>query len=396
MINFETLCPVCDAACHKVIYDLTDVPVHLCKPHFSQTEAVNCVKSSMRYFICENCGYIFNADFEPEKIAYDQNWGQAMGSSKYYVDFIENKINSYIDSLGIKNKSILEIGSGKGYFLKELVTRGNNIGYGFDPSYEGIYDDIKNLTIERKYFDGFSSPVDVVICRHVIEHMTHPKPLLVKSYKALKDGGLILFETPNIKWILQNQFFYDFFYEHCSYYSEESIYNLFSQMGFDVLDVHDEYNHQWMQITARKNRTANTYRVIRGVKPIDELVQLASDFKRQFDLNISTVKEKLVSMSRDGPVAVFGAGPKGSMLAVILDPERKYISWFVDLEPEKYGMFIPKTRHPIIAQSSIAGYEIKYGIVVNANYLEQINNAIQPSSVKLITFENMLHNQEFM
>ena len=60
---------------------------------------------------------------------------------------------------GLHDSPIVEVGCGKGYFLRKLVEdeKANNTGYGFDPSYQGPEVDCGGrLHFNKHFYDSAS------------------------------------------------------------------------------------------------------------------------------------------------------------------------------------------------------------------------------------------------
>ena len=71
-------------------------------------------------------------------------------------------------------KHIVEIGGGRGYFLRIICDRANNIDVSFGPSYKPEPDDdiASNVRFATDYYTAKYSngPANLIICRHVLEH----------------------------------------------------------------------------------------------------------------------------------------------------------------------------------------------------------------------------------
>ena len=102
-----------------------------------------------------------------------------------------------------------------------------NTGVGFDPAYRGPDVDCSGRArFERRFYgpECADTAADVVVCRHVIEHVPRPVELLrtVRQALAASPHARVYLETPDAAWILRNQVLCDLFYEHCSLFTAPS------------------------------------------------------------------------------------------------------------------------------------------------------------------------------
>jgi SAM-dependent methyltransferase len=104
----------------------------------------------------------------------------------------------------LRDKVILEIGSGAGRFTDYLVDMGRFV-ITVDPSAidHNVALGASNLTAVRA--DLFDVPVrrekiDVVFCRGVIQHTADPPRAIVRLFDYVKPGGLVLFDVYPLKW----------------------------------------------------------------------------------------------------------------------------------------------------------------------------------------------------
>ncbi|MCG2725693.1 MAG: class I SAM-dependent methyltransferase [Elusimicrobia bacterium] len=108
---------------------------------------------------------------------------------------------------------ILDIGCGAGGFLSDMQKEGWAV-YGCDLD-SNICDTAKNSTGLKNIYTGdvlfLDFPdnfFDVITLWHVLEHLTNPKDTLRKINKLLKDGGILIVESPDFSSI-QSKFFKD-------------------------------------------------------------------------------------------------------------------------------------------------------------------------------------------
>lgn len=255
-MNRISKCPVCGSDRTFLFLHRTNVPVHQNLVIKDQVAAINIARSDLKFVCCDECGFIFNSAFDPSKLSYGAEYDNTQTCSPYFRDYIETTARYLLYERGIRNCRIVEVGCGKGYFLRRLVEEGvGNTGYGFDPAYTGPGIELGGrLKFERRFYgpDCVDIPADVIVCRHVIEHVSEPVALLRSIRQALRTSlnARVFFETPCVEWIFRNQVIRDFFYEHCSMFSRNSLTTLFETMGFNVESVRHIFGGQYLWVEA--------------------------------------------------------------------------------------------------------------------------------------------------
>ena len=95
----------------------------------------------------------------------------------------------------VKNKKILEIGSGKEINGKYIYS----VKIFFDESNEFIQSDI-NPTFNHKITDvtkmKFKNEFDIILCLNVLEHVFNFKTAIQNIYRSLKKDGIAIFSVP--------------------------------------------------------------------------------------------------------------------------------------------------------------------------------------------------------
>ncbi len=100
----------------------------------------------------------------------------------------------------IKNKSILDVGGGRGFLGKRLDE--SNQYFVFDgatvekPLCQGMW---VKTDLDRDYFaNGFENKFDVAFCLETLEHLTNPYNCLAEIKKMVKIGGDIYLSIPDL------------------------------------------------------------------------------------------------------------------------------------------------------------------------------------------------------
>ena len=110
------------------------------------------------------------------------------------LDYLETKIKR-------KTKSILDVGSGSGFFLKRAKERGWTVN-GVEPNvFVAKYSEKIGVPVITDFFQNIDiknmKKYEVINLFDVLEHVYNPTELLKKCHRLLKSGGIIVIEAPN-------------------------------------------------------------------------------------------------------------------------------------------------------------------------------------------------------
>ncbi len=361
-------CPVCLSHNLQPFLSRKSVPVHQNLVIQTKAAAIETKKGDLLLQHCLECDFVHNAAFDPQLLSYGQAYDNTQENSPSFHRHITQLSQYLIEEKGVKNCCIVEVGCGKGGFLK-LLTKDiqfQNLGIGFDPTYvgeESMHDG--RLQFKKCFYDERTKDleVDVVICRHVIEHIPNPVEFLKLIRKTLihSPKARLFFETPCLKWILENRVIWDFFYEHCSYFTQQSLQVTFEMAGFEVSDVTHVFEGQYLWLEA----TLGAEKDIKSTSQIENLIKEYAGCER-------AITESLKSrLFHDGKVALWGAGAKGVTFANLIDEKRNLIDCVIDINPNKQNHFIPGTGHPIVSYVQAAQRGVKKAMIMNNNYKEE-------------------------
>lgn len=341
------------------IYHVENIPIFQNKVFPSQEEALKANTATVTLTQCLHCGFVFNKNFDTNLMNYDDNYQNEQNYSNYFIDYLHEILN-IIKEESTEHDLVLEVGCGKGYFL-EMIDDAGLIVTGFDPAYEG-----DNPKIIKDYFSEKYSDVraELIILRHTLEHIAHPFDFLKTIAKAANYEGKIFIEVPCFDWIVSKNAFWDVFYEHCNYFTEELLASMFEKSGGGKL-----FNGQYIYLLADLK---DIKRDIEG----SEVKQYKVLFEKMYDDHKAYLKKSQHNL-------VWGAGAKGSTFVNILDPERRYVSKVIDINPNKQSKYIARTGHPIISPDSINFDQLSGETtiwIMNENYAdeikEQVNNTV--------------------
>jgi SAM-dependent methyltransferase len=378
-------CPVCESRRLTRFLQREQVPVHQNLVVGSAHAARSVTRGELDLAVCEDCGFIFNRAFDLARLAYGEDYDNTQSCSGYFDAYLDGLVADMVQRHAVRNSNIVEVGCGKGQFLRKLVSfpGANNKCFGFDPSYVGPDTDLDGrLAFRRCYYDASCIDVaaDVVVCRHVIEHVPDPMTLLHSVRAALDNspGARVFFETPCVEWILRNRVLWDFFYEHCSLFTATSLSLAFRRAGFAVERVEHIFGGQYLWLEARLDDAA--FPAEQGPA---ETAALAKAYGEEVEALRLHWPARLQELGLRGKVALWGAGAKGATFANLVDPDCSLIDCVVDLNPNKQGAHIPGTGHPIIAPAELPLRRVKSAVLMNPNYRDENLRLLAAAGIEL-------------
>jgi SAM-dependent methyltransferase len=376
-------CPVCGEGRSEVFLDRADVPVHQNLLLATPEAARRVYRGRLRMCCCEGCGFVFNAAFDASLLSYGREYDNTQTASPSfdaYTDELAERLVRTLEHVASHSpRTLVEVGCGKGGFLLKVLRRAPAWrGVGYDPTYEGELSLLDGRARFRREFFGPESPdrdADVVICRHVIEHVARPATLLgaVRAALAPDRPVRLFFETPDVTWILEHLVVWDFFYEHCSLYAPGSIRRAFGGSGLCVEGVDLVFGGQYMWIEGHGDHRQARPPSPEGPVP---MVELARTYGTRVGALLERWRTTLDEWRRRGPVVIWGAGAKGATLANLLDPAAGSIECLIDVSPAKQGRYVPGTGHPILPPQALPGMRGATVLVLNPNYVQEIRRSV--------------------
>lgn len=307
---------------------------------------------------------IENAAFDSDRIRYDTDYqnNQALSAS------FESHMGSVLEILKARYPSgsrVVEVGCGKGDFLELLLADGSFEVTGYDGAYEG-----SNPAIEKRFLSSADKlNADLVVLRHVLEHIQRPHDFLHLLSSIFK-GADIYIEVPDFAWIESNQAFFDITYEHVNYFTPLSLSNLFKSVKEQGLLFGDQY-----QYVIGSFSESNFPDFDRAYDAEDNWATLS--FAALFP-GFQTVISNLEEASANLSVYIWGAATKGVMFCHHLKRLRpvayERVRAAIDINPMKANRFMPSVHLPILDVDTFcqqaSGGEVV--VIMNPNYRDEI------------------------
>jgi SAM-dependent methyltransferase len=367
------------------VYQISDAPTNSCILLSTREEAMAYPRGEIRLAYCSQCGFLSNLAFDSALTEYSGRYEETQAFSPTFNSFHEKLAHDLIAKHDLRQKDVLEIGCGKGEFLKLVCDAGNNRGLGFDPGYSESRGDASGASRFRVIRDFFSDAhteheADFVCSKMTLEHIPRPYEFLQAAVRVTRrPNGVVFIQVPESLRIVSDCAFEDIYYEHCSYFTAGSLARLFRRLGLNVVSVDIAYDDQYLTVEARHGGEPQMFD---SVDDLAELTRYISSFKARTDARIHGWREKIDRWAAVGKrVVIWGSGSKGVAFLHAVSADRDKVACAIDINPYREGYFMPGTGHEIVAPRKLTELRPDAVIVMNRIYVPEIRETLRGMSL---------------
>jgi 2-polyprenyl-3-methyl-5-hydroxy-6-metoxy-1,4-benzoquinol methylase len=315
------------------------------------------------------------------------------GFQKRYTKYVSDWLIKVLP----KKSKILEIGCHDGFLLNELRSVGHQC-VGVEPSPSANYAiETYKLDVRNQFFsDGIfeDEEFDVIIMRHVVEHVPDPVKFVKSAVKSLKKGGIAYIEVPNSQWCVENCYFPEFHVDHISYFTMNSFIRLLEMTGLSKI-LHIESFNAYMRfpfLMALVNKAEHSY-----VAPnsyfgdkgflnfsINESIK---NFSNKFDVYMKALNR----LKNLGSLAVWGSGSIGTQYAIDGSLSIKD-SIYVDPNLISQGLKLSVTGHLVNHPDVLLDFKPE-NILIASGWEKDVSKQVLPyvsKKTKVFTFSDLI------
>jgi len=376
-------CPNCGGNSTYVFHRVSGVPVNSCLLFDSREAAQALARGDVDLSFCTKCEFVYNAAWKPDRTTYSEQYEETQAFSQTFNDYHRRQAEDLITRYGVFGKEIVEIGCGKGEFISLLCELGQNRGVGYDPSFVPSRRTSSAAQIEfRREFFGPTTQQpapDLVCCKMTLEHINHTKSFAEDMRRIVSpDRGTVVFvQVPDVRRIMAETAFWDIYYEHCSYFSPNSLSYLFRKAGFDVLRIGSEFDGQYLTIEARAARTSAATQLAEvAAGDDDSLAESVTCFSRKAEARARHWGMLISAVGlAGGKTVLWGSGSKAVAFLAATKAEA-HVQYLVDINPYRWGKFVPGSGTPIVQPDFLAQYQPDLVIAMNPVYATEIKGEL--------------------
>lgn len=352
--------------------NLIEEPLYVCEkmPAVSQnlpTDDDLCGDEAVDLNLCQcsKCGLI---QFDCEPVEYYKDSTRAGERSEALIELIRSQYKHLIETYDLKGKKVLEIGAGKGGFLKTLKEMDEYAvrEYGIENNAEfvRIARDDEGVNVicgdpENPDTTIPGAPFDAFVSFSYPARLVKPNDMLQMVNNNLVDGGIGLVMVPSFEHLIENAGFFDIVKDHIAYYSLDTLRFLFQKNGFDMLE-------------AGETSKAYIYMVVRKRKAID----MASKW-RYVEPLINEIQSFVFSQKKaNKKIAVWCAGHFAFTVLSVADVG-KDIEYIIDNAKFKQDHYAPGSHVVIKGPEYFKSNPVDTIIILGPIYIDEIVNEIK-------------------
>jgi hypothetical protein len=294
---------------------------------------------------------VSNSAFRADAIVFDARYQNEQALSAAFRTHLDRVAD--IVTAAFAGAPIVEIGCGKGTFLRMLSRRGATIR-GFDPAYEG-----DDPAITPALFTGAEAlAAEGIVLRHVLEHIADPLAFLSAIAAANGGKGRVYIEVPCLDWIIDRRAWFDVFYEHVNYFRLSDLHRMFGRVHASGHLFGGQYLYAVADLASlRTPRWSDDARAV-----------IPDDFRASLDA--------VLGLSRGA--AVWGGASKGVIFSLVAMRAGAPVSAVIDINPAKQNRFLPVTGLAVLPPAEglarlAPGATV---LVMNGNYRAEIETVL--------------------
>lgn len=339
----QSTCPACGHHVAAPFYDGGQQPLATLAWPKSVDEARNMPRLPLSFVRCVDCGHVYNRDFDYKQVPYSDKPNLMFNKGGIWSGHLRAVRDLLLERLPPR-PVVVEIGCGEGHLLRALAEACPDGRFvGFDPNAAietGGRIEARTMLFEPERHLAEYRP-HMIISRHVMEHLTNPLGFVqALAFAASWDRvpTRLFIEVPCIDHVFASGRTADFYYEHNSHFTTQSLHRMLSRCSTDVELIERSYGDEVVFGIARF--AVQTQHV--------EIAGAALDFAVRARQTRGHLTRQLDALAASGKrVVIWGGTGKAAAFINQYGLDAGRFPTVVDSDPDKAGTFVPGTGQEI-------------------------------------------------
>lgn len=281
-----------------------------------------------------------------------------------------------------EKSSVLEIGCNDGELLSIFKETYGCEVTGVEPGH--LFKEAwaeRDLNVINSYFDSDiaaqlkSNSYDLIVIRHVLEHIKAPVAFLANVAKLVSPETLLVIESPYLPAIIKKRRFENMSYSHLNYFTTKAVNTIVKTFQLGITTANE----------VETDGGSIVLSIRRGITTPSELIDSITggdldDFMEHQSAHGEHLHSLLKEFSEEEVVG-YGAGAKGPHLVALFGLD-KYISRVIDDNQAYRGRFIAGTRAQVVSRDEIDFDRIKLVLNLAPTHSEAVRSKLK-STIKM-------------
>ena len=283
-------------------------------------------------------------------------------------------------------KSIMEIGSNDGVFLKNFNKKSviavepcKNLARITKKLFK-TYDEFWNLKLSNKLLKEKKGEIDLIFSANTISHIPNLEETFKGISKILSKNGVLVIEDPSLLKVLKNNSYDQFYDEHVYVFSSLSMKNIVKKFGLRLFDIEHLSTHGGSNryyICKENGKYKSSSRLKKALKDeiSHKLHKIESYFKFSKRVNLS--RKKLFNLmkrlkKKKKKIISYGATYKSTTVFNYCKINSKIIDYVTDTTFNKQGKFTPGSHIKIISPKIGINKTVDFAFLGAWNFKKEI------------------------
>ncbi len=359
---------------------------------FPATRTEHVSAGRVRLVLCQECGLVQLGDTFPPTEMYGDNYGYRSGLNASMVAHLERIALRLQARVGLRpGDRVLDIGANDGTLLRSYTTPGL-VRVGIDPTIAkfgefypediaAVADFFTAATYER-VADG---PARVVTSIAMFYDLEDPVAFARDIGSVLADDGVWYFEQSYMPWMLRSGAYDTICHEHLEYYSLTTIKRILDDAGLHLLDAAtNAVNGGSISVVAGRTAGPGPSVYAQWLLEQEAADRVHSpeawvEFRQKVRARQKDLRSLLTRLVDSGAtVMALGASTKGNVLVMTTPVTEALVSKVGDVNPYKFGRFLPGSGIPIVSEAQVLAEKPDYLLILPWHFRETFMTSLAP------------------